>query len=261
MYDSGSSSLDVLVGGGYRPGHVYVLRGPESVGKTLLCNASLVATQNSELLPILFAAEMFDRDFLRASEECAENITVFRENRVGNIIDILTRINHPSLIVVDSLSMIRSDWDNGSMLSDTDSITPATRHLLSHLNHTAVRTNSVVLCTAQVRGRGKTTTANAAVWQGASFHISMYRSVKGIKLTIEQDPYTRPGQWCYIPVDQGKLRPKLELLWLCVSIGVVSTRGSWYYYGDTRLGQGRDNAADGLHAFREDIINSLRGVS
>ena len=270
-YPTGSLSLDIALGiGGIPRGRVTEIYGPESSGKTTICQHIIAEVQKMggtaafidmehALDPVYAARVGVDIDNLLVSQPDTGEQAL-------EITETLVRSGGVDIVVVDSVaalvprSEIEGDMGDATMGVQARLMSQALRKLSGAIN----QTKTAVVFTNQLRqkigvmfGNPETTTGGNALKFYASVRLDV-RRIQAIKIGDEVI-----GNRTRVKVVKNKVAPPFrtaefdimfnegiskagDVLDLATKFEVVQKRGAFFSYGDIRLGQGRENAKDFL---------------
>jgi recombination protein RecA len=264
---TGTISLDLALGGkGIPQGRVIEIFGPESSGKTTLAlTVAANAQRKGGVAAFIDAEHALDPSWARRLGVNIDDLLVSQPDtgeQALEICELLVRSNAVEVIVVDSVAALvpRAEIE-GEM---GDSFVGLQARLMSQalrkLTGSIAKSNCTVIFINQIRekigvmfGSPETTTGGRALKFYSSIRIDV-RRISAIK-----DGENNVGNRVRARVVKNKLAPPFreaefdimfdegisatgDLVDLGVAEGVVDKSGAWFAYGDTKLGQGRENA-------------------
>lgn len=285
---TGSIGLDIATGiGGFPRGRIIEIFGPESSGKTTLALHAVAEAQKAGGIAAFIDAEhAMDTGYAEKIGVDVKNLLVSQPDYGEQAMDItetLVRSNAVDIIVVDSVAAltpkaeIEGEMGDSHMGLQARLMSQALRKLTSAIS----RSKCIVIFINQIRmkigvmfGNPETTTGGNAL----KFYSSIRLDVRKISSLKDKEDFT--GNRTRVKVVKNKVAPPFkvaefdmiygsgisrigEIIDIAVDKDIVKKSGSWFSYGDERIGQGKDKVKVYLEenpALLTDIENKIKDI-
>ena len=278
---TGSLGLDIALGiGGVPKGRIIEIYGPESSGKTTLATHIVAEAQKKGgIAAIIDAEHAFDKYYAQKLGVDIENLLISQPDhgeQALEIADNLIRSGAIDVIVIDSVAALVPKGEIEGEMGDSKMGLQARlmSQALRKLTGTIAKTNCCCIFINQLRekigvmfGNPETTTGGNALKFYASVRLDIRRTsqikdsdeVSGnrVKVKIVKNKVAPPFRIAEFDIMFGEGISKVgEIIDLGVEYNIIKKSGSWFSYGDTKLGQGRD-AVKSLLLDNPDLMDEL----
>ena len=283
---SGSITIDQALGiGGYPKGRVIEIFGPESSGKTTLAIHAIAEAQKAGGIAAFIDAEhAFDSAYARKLGVDIDELLISQPDngeQALEIADHLIRSSAIDIVVIDSVAAltpkaeIEGEMGESKMGLQARLMSQALRKLTASIS----KTRTVCIFINQLRdkigvvyGTPETTTGGNAL----KFYASVRIDIR--KASVIKDGEEQLGARAKVKIVKNKLAPPFrraefdimygegiskigEIIDLGVDLGILKKSGSWFSYGERKIGQGRDSVKELLksdEALRDEIEAKVR---
>lgn len=268
---TGSLSLDIALGvGGIPRGRITEVYGPESSGKTTICQHIVAEAQKlGGTCAFVDMEHALDPAYAERTGVDVDNLLISQPDMGEQALEItetLVRSGALDVVVIDSVAAlvpraeVEGDMGDSPMGMQARLMSQALRKLSGAIK----QTNTAVIFTNQLRqkigvmfGNPETTTGGMALKFYASVRLDV-RRIQSIKLgsdiignrtrvRVVKNKVAAPFRTAEFDIMYNEGISKVgDLLDLATELEIITKRGSFYSYGDLRLGQGRENSKDYL---------------
>ncbi len=286
VISTGSLGLDLALGvGGLPRGRIIEIYGPESSGKTTIAIHTIAEAQKKGgICAIVDAEHAFDASYAKKLGVDVDNLYISQPDYGEQALEIAERLilsGALDVVVIDSVaalvpkSELEGEMGDSKMGLQARLMSQAMRKLTAAIS----RTNCTCIFINQLRekigvmfGNPETTTGGNALKFYASVRLDIRRMTQikegdkvlgnRTKVKVVKNKVAPPFKQAEFDIMYGEGVSKIgEIIDLGVELSILNKSGSWFSYGDTRIGQGRDAVKNFLidnPEFAEEIESKIR---
>ncbi len=278
---TGSIGLNAALGiGGYPKGRVIEIYGPESSGKTTLALHAIAESQKiGGIAAFIDAEHAFDRFYAQKLGIDVENLLVSQPDSGEQALEItenLIRSGAIDIIVIDSVAALTPKSEIEGEMGDSKVGLQARlmSQALRKLTATISKTATCCIFINQLRekigimfGNPETTTGGNALKFYASVRLDIRKQTQikegedivgnRVKVKVVKNKVAPPFRKAEFDIVFGEgISRNFEIIDLATELNIIKKSGSWFSYGDTKLGQGRD-AVKKILADNQELADEL----
>ena len=283
VVSTGSIGLDVALGiGGLPRGRVVEIYGPESSGKTTIATHVIAEAQKKGgMCAIIDAEHAFDSNYARKLGVDVDSLLISQPDYGEQALEIADRLilsGALDVAVIDSVAALVPKGELEGEMGDSKMGLHARlmSQALRKLTATISKTNTICIFINQLRekigvmfGNPETTTGGNALKFYASVRLDIRRLAQikdgdsaignHVKVKVVKNKVAPPFRSAEFDIIFGEGISKMgEVIDMGVEFGIVQKSGSWFSYGDNKLGQGRD-AVRQLLLDNPELANEIEG--
>lgn len=280
---TGSLGLDLALGvGGFPKGRIIEIYGPESSGKTTLAiHAIAEAQKKGGIAAFIDAEHAFDKLYAQKLGADVENLLISQPDNGEQALEItenLIRSGAIDIIVIDSVAALVPRGEIEGEMGDSKMGLHARlmSQAMRKLTGTISKTNCCCIFINQLRekigvmfGNPETTTGGNALKFYASVRLDIRRigqikegeDIVGnrVKVKVVKNKVAPPFKITEFDIMYGQGISKIgEIIDLATELNVIQKSGSWFSYGSSKIGQGRDNVKQ-LLLDNPELMNEIEG--
>jgi len=286
VISTGSLGLDIALGvGGLPKGRIIEIYGPESSGKTTIAIHTIAEAQKKGgICAIIDAEHAFDASYARKLGVNVDELLIAQPDYGEQALEIAERLilsGALDVVVIDSVAALvpkgelEGEMGDSKMGLQARLMSQAMRKLTAAIS----RTQCTCIFINQLRekigvmfGNPETTTGGNALKFYASVRLDIRKSTaikdgdtvlgNRTKVKVVKNKVAPPFRVAEFDIMYGEGISKIgELIDLGVELNILTKSGSWFSYGDSKIGQGRDSVKQFLQdnpEFAEEIENKIR---